>query len=78
MKTKINFFDNFFVKEENNVLILDKKDSYTENFGKQWRDYRDVQIDSLNNFNISQNYLDLDIHNFFLLELLNLQINVRK
>ena len=35
------------------IVILNKDDSYVENFGKQWRDYRNVQIDSMNNFSIS-------------------------
>jgi ubiquinone/menaquinone biosynthesis C-methylase UbiE len=44
---------------------LDEFDSYTENFGKQWRDYRDIQIDSINNFEISKNYLDKMLFNDF-------------
>ena len=32
-------------------------DGHVDNFGKQWRDYRDVQIDSKNNFDISKQYL---------------------
>tara|TARA_Y100001970_G_scaffold294197_1_gene448313 strand:- start:486 stop:1373 length:888 start_codon:yes stop_codon:yes gene_type:complete len=58
MQTKIIYFDNSFIKDNDGILILDKKDSYTENFGKQWRDYRDIQIDSLNNFDVSRNYLN--------------------
>jgi len=58
MKTKIKYFKNFFLKDNNNILILNKNDSYTDNFGKQWRDYRDIQIDSLNNFKISHDYLN--------------------
>ena len=54
-------FDNYFTNKysiEDNVCILDNDDKYTKNFGKQWKKYRNVQIDSLNNFNISENFLD--------------------
>lgn len=57
MKTKIEYFKNYFHKVNNNLFILNKGDSYVENFGKQWRDYRNVQIDSMNNFSISYDYL---------------------
>ena len=57
MSTKIEYFKNNFYQENDNLFILNKDDSYVENFGKQWRDYRNVQIDSLNTFNISENYL---------------------
>ena len=50
------FFQNNFEKSQE-VLILDKSDGDVANFGKQWRDHVDVQIDSKNNFNISKNYL---------------------
>ena len=56
MNNKLNFFENEFSIEKG-VFIFDKKDGYAKNFGKQWRDYRDIQIDSLNNFNISEMYL---------------------
>ena len=56
MNSKLGFFDNEFSIEKK-VYILDKEDGYAKNFGKQWRDYRDIQIDSLNNFNISELYL---------------------
>ena len=55
--SKIEYFQNHLNKHEDNFYILDKNDQYVENFGKQWRDYRDVQIDSKNNFNISGDYL---------------------
>jgi len=58
MKTKIEYFKNYFHKVNNNLFILNKDDSYVENFGKQWRDYRNVQIDSMNNFSISYDYLN--------------------
>ena len=58
MNTNLNYFNNFFIEDKDDILVLDKNDSYTENFGKQWRDYRDVQIDSINNFNISYDYLN--------------------
>ena len=50
------FFQNNFEKSQG-VLILDKSDGHVANFGKQWRDHVDVQIDSKNNFDISKNYL---------------------
>ncbi len=57
MNSKIDYFKNNFFKQEDNLYILDKDDGYAKNFGKQWKEYRDVQIDSLNNFNISKDYL---------------------
>tara|TARA_B100000989_G_C19529920_1_gene469026 strand:- start:1878 stop:2765 length:888 start_codon:yes stop_codon:yes gene_type:complete len=57
MNTKLEYFKNKFTKYSENIYILNKEDSYVENFGKQWRDYRNVQIDSLNDFNISERYL---------------------
>ncbi len=65
MKTKIEYFKNIFLKEDNNFYVLDKDDDYVENFGKQWRDYRNVQIDSINNFEISRNYLNQMFFNNF-------------
>ena len=62
-----DYFYNKMTLSSDNVYILDNDDSYSENFGKQWRDYRDIQIDSLNGFDISFKYLndiffdDLDI-----------------
>ena len=47
------FFQNDLIFDRTSkVLILDKTDGYTENFGKQWQDFNKVQIDSLNSFNI--------------------------
>jgi ubiquinone/menaquinone biosynthesis C-methylase UbiE len=52
------FFQNDLIFDKTSkVLILDKTDGYTENFGKQWQDFNKVQIDSLNSFNISEQYL---------------------
>ena len=47
------FFDNPF-EFRDNVLIANKTDKYTSNFSKQWKGYYNVQIDSLNNFDISK------------------------
>jgi 2-polyprenyl-3-methyl-5-hydroxy-6-metoxy-1,4-benzoquinol methylase len=55
--SKLEYFKNQFIKNGSNFYILDKNDAYVDNFGKQWRDYRDVQIDSKNNFFISRDYL---------------------
>ncbi len=57
MNLKIEYFKNYFFKENDNLYILNKDDSYVKNFGKQWKDYRNVQIDSINNFSISEDYL---------------------
>ena len=52
------YFENDLIFDKTSkVLILDKTDGYTENFGKQWQDFNKVQIDSLNSFNISEQYL---------------------
>ena len=52
------FFKNDLIFDKTSkVLILDKADGYAENFGKQWQDFNKVQIDSLNSFNISEEYL---------------------
>ena len=54
---KIDFFNNEFdISQE--VLILDKSDGHVSNFGKQWEEYVDVQVDSKNNFDISKEYLE--------------------
>ena len=37
-------------KSKDNINILDIEDKYTSNFGKQWKEYNSVQIDSINNF----------------------------
>ena len=57
MNILYNFFSNNFEKSKEGVYILDKEDNYTKNFGKQWKDYNTIQIDSFNNFNISKNFL---------------------
>ena len=63
MNSKIEYFKNKFSKFEDNFYILDKNDAYADNFGKQWRDYRNVQIDSYNNFKISIEYLNEMVFN---------------
>ena len=57
MNILYNFFSNNFQKSKEGIYILNKEDSYTKNFGKQWRNYNKVQIDSFNNFKISKNFL---------------------
>ena len=52
-----NFFSNNFEKSNEGIYILDKEDDYTKNFGKQWKNYNKIQIDSFNNFDISKNFL---------------------
>ena len=53
-----NFFKNKFIINKDNINILDIEDKYTSNFGKQWKEYNSVQIDSINNFQISKNFLE--------------------
>ena len=53
MYSEIKFFKNYFTKISDNFFILDNDDSYSVNFGKQWRDHRDIQIDSINKFSLS-------------------------
>ena len=51
----------YFLNEfevSNNVLILDRDDKYVANFGKQWRDHVDIQIDSKNGTTCSQDLLE--------------------
>jgi len=55
---KLKYFENDFLDEKDGVLILDDKDGHVENFGKQWRDHSDVQIDSINNFDLSKKMLE--------------------
>ena len=52
------FFNNNFNSKKENIFIVNNDDKYTANFGKQWEKYRDIQIDSLNNFDISKKYLE--------------------
>ena len=52
-----NFFSNNFEESKEGIYILDKEDNYTKNFGKQWKDYNTIQIDSFNNFDISKIFL---------------------
>ena len=52
---------NFTFKE--GVYIFDKNDNYTSNFGKQWKDFQNVQIDSLNKNNISLKFLNRILFN---------------
>lgn len=56
------YFSNNF-KFKNDVYIINKSDNYTENFGKQWKKYKKVQIDSINKFNISEKFLEKIIFN---------------
>jgi 2-polyprenyl-3-methyl-5-hydroxy-6-metoxy-1,4-benzoquinol methylase len=51
----------YFLNEfevDNNVLILDRDDKYVANFGKQWRDHVDIQIDSKNGTTCSKDLLE--------------------
>ena len=55
---KLKYFENSFLDKKENVLILNAEDGHVENFGKQWRDHSDVQIDSLNDFELSKKMLE--------------------
>ena len=52
------YFKNNFTKSDKGVYILSSDDDYADNFGKQWKRYRDVQIDSLNGYNLSKKFLE--------------------
>ena len=62
---QIEYFENKLIEEKVNFFILNKEDGDVENFGKQWRDYRDIQIDSKNNFFISKDYMNKMLFNDF-------------
>ena len=51
------YFKNKFLRKIENLYIEEEKDLYVSNFGKQWKTYNKIQIDSENNFNISLDYL---------------------
>ena len=61
--TDTEYFSNKFSKNKENILILNEKDEYSENFGKQWKKYKIVQVDSYNNFSISKSFLEKIIFN---------------
>ena len=44
------FFHNSFAIVKEKVFILSSNDNYASNFGKQWKKYQNIQIDSINNF----------------------------
>ena len=58
-----DFFYNTFIEDKDGIFILNKSDAYSENFGKQWKEYSDTQIDSKNNFDISKQYLSQIVSN---------------
>lgn len=56
------------LKEQNFILNKDifcdqNQIEYTQNFGKQWRDFSKTQIDEFNNFSISKELLDRLVFN---------------
>ena len=53
-----NLFSNSNFSFRDGVYIIDEDDSYTSNFGKQWKDFQNVQIDSYNKNNISFKFLN--------------------
>ena len=52
---KIFLNNNYTIKD--NVYVFNQNDLYTSNFGHQWKDFQNVQIDSLNNNEISYKFL---------------------
>ncbi len=56
------YFKNNIVKVSSNITIYTENDKSVKNFGKQWRDYTNVQIDSVNNFTLSYNFLKKILH----------------
>ncbi len=50
-------FKNKILKKKGRISVIHESDQLVQNFGKQWKTYRDVQIDSINNFNISLHFL---------------------
>ena len=57
-KNKEKLFNNPFKTDNRGILIINDKDKYASNFAKQWKEYNYVQIDSKNNFNISEKFLE--------------------
>ena len=47
-----NIFSNDKHSIKDGVFIFDESDDYTSNFGSQWKDFQQVQIDSLKSLNI--------------------------
>ena len=60
MTITLDYFENKFEKspKDSNILLLKSDDAYVSNFSKQWKVYRDTQIDSINNFKLSYKYLN--------------------
>lgn len=52
-----SYIENKIIEKIGNINILHRDDKVVSNFGKQWKNYRDVQIDSKNNFKLSYNFL---------------------
>ena len=52
-----SLFENQNCDKNRGVYILDKDDNYVSNFGKQWADFKYVQIDSFNHNKISERFL---------------------
>ena len=51
------YFRNTIIDTKEDITIYTSDDQGVKNFGKQWRDYRNVQIDSINKFSLSKDYL---------------------
>ena len=51
-----NIFSNSDYTTNNGVYVINDDDRYTSNFGHQWKDFQNVQIDSYNNNQISYKF----------------------
>ena len=58
-----NLFSEQNLTLKDGIYIFDKSDNYTSNFGKQWKDFQNVQIDSINKNNISLKFLNRILFN---------------
>ena len=56
------YFKNNIIRVLSDVTIYTENDKAVKNFGKQWRDYTNVQIDSINKFTLSYNFLKKILH----------------
>ena len=51
------YFENNVLNTVNGISIISNQDETVSNFGKQWKEYKYVQVDSYNNFDLSINFL---------------------
>ena len=56
------YFENKVINKVQGISIISNNDRAVSNFGKQWKKYKYVQVDSYNNFNLSLNFLKKICH----------------